>query len=131
MKNQEKYEEALEILNTIITAQNETGAYSVKHPANAHLLSGQIHLHLGRAAEADYMFRAAANLDDNDAQLYYSWGKTLSMLGLNEFAVEKYEKANQLDPYDPAIYEAWANALKTIGKFDIAAQVYKMASEYI
>ncbi len=131
LKNQEKYEEALEILNTIITAQNETGAYSVKHPASAHLLSGQIHLHLGRAAEADYMFRAAANLDDNDAQLYYSWGKTLSMLGLNEFAVEKYEKANQLDPYDPAIYEAWANALKTIGKFDVAAQVYKMASEYI
>ncbi len=131
LQNQGKYEDALEILNNIITRQNETGAYSVKRPGSAHLLAGQIYLHLGRAAEADYMFRAASNLEDNDPLLYYAWGKTLSLLGLNEFAVEKYERANQLDPHDPVIYEAWANTLKTMGRFDQATQVYKMASDYI
>lgn len=131
LKLEEKLDDALKILEEIINSQNQTGSNSVKQPGLAHMLAGQVYLSQLRAAEADYMFRAAANLYDGDASLFYFWGKTLSLLGLHEFACEKYEQASKLDPYDTDTYQAWALTLKTLGKFAEAAEVYKMASEYV
>ena len=128
---QKNFEEALAILNRVITHQNETGIYTTKRPALAHVLAGQIYLEQQRAAEADYMFRVAVNLNDNEADTYLYWGKTLSMLGMEEFAIEKFEKGNELDPFNFEIYEAWANSYKKIDNFEKASQIYNMATQYI
>ena len=77
------------------------------------------------------MFRIAVNLNDNEADTYLYWGKTLSMLGMEEFAIEKFEKGNQIDPFNAEIYEAWANSYKKIENFEKASQIYQMATEYI
>jgi tetratricopeptide (TPR) repeat protein len=63
--------------------------------------------------------------------LFYYWGKALALLGLQELALEKYEKATEIDPYDADVYDAWGQALKSLGRFADAAEVYRRASEYI
>jgi Flp pilus assembly protein TadD len=86
---------------------------------------------MGRFVEADEMFREAAEVESSEPQLFFFWGKTLSLLGLQELALEKYEKASELDPYDGDIYDAWGAALKSLGRFAEAANVYRRAAEYI
>jgi len=123
LKAQNKTDEAGELLIRIV----ET------HPNNgpARVLLGQLYLSAGRFAEADEMFRTASELFDGDTFLYYYWGKTLSLLGLHELALEKYSKASEIDPYEADVYDAWGATLKLLGRYADAAGVYKRAAEYI
>ncbi len=71
---------------------------------------------MGQFVDADDMFRNAAQLFGGDSQMFYFWGETLSLLGLHELALEKFEKACEIDPYDADVYEAWGSTLKMLGK---------------
>ncbi|MBS1992539.1 MAG: tetratricopeptide repeat protein [Cyanobacteria bacterium SZAS LIN-2] len=122
-KEQQRFEEALEVALGVIAEQPTHAA--------SRLVAGQIYMAMGRFVEADEMFREAAEVESSDPQLYYFWGKTLSLLGLQELALEKYEKASEIDPYDGDIYDAWGAALKSLGRFAEAADVYRRAAEYI
>jgi tetratricopeptide (TPR) repeat protein len=126
LKAENHADEALELLGRVL----------VEDPMNvtAHTLAGQIFMHQGRLVEADDMFRKASddgNGSDADASLFYSWGKTLALLGLHELAIEKYQKASEIDPYDGDVYEAWGAVLKFLGRFGEAAEVYKRAADYL
>jgi Tfp pilus assembly protein PilF len=107
----------------------------IEDPNNvtAHMLAGQIFMNQGRLVEADDMFRKASDgsASDGEASLFYSWGKTLALLGLHELAIEKYQKASEIDPYDGDVYEAWGAVLKFLGRFGEAAEVYKRAADYL
>lgn len=120
---QNKLPEALALLEAMLQLDPSNGP--------ALVLMGQIFLAQGRFVEADELFRVASTTFDGDAILYYSWGKTLSLLGMHELALEKYAKASEIDPYDADVYEAWGAALKTLGRFGEAAEVFKRASEYM
>jgi len=122
-KEQQRLDEAMEIAAGVIAEQPGHAA--------ARLVAGQVYMAMGRFVEADEMFREAAEVESSEPQLYYFWGKTLSLLGLQELALEKYEKASELDPYDGDIYDAWGAALKSLGRFAEAADVYRRAAEYI
>jgi tetratricopeptide (TPR) repeat protein len=122
-KEQHRHEEALEVALGVIAEQ--------PNHASSRLVAGQIYMAMGRFVEADEMFREAAEVESSEPQLFYFWGKTLSLLGLQELALEKYEKASELDPYDGDIYDAWGAALKSLGRFAEAANVYRRAAEYI
>ncbi len=123
MRAQNRMPEALSLLEGMIQEDPTNG--------NAIVLMGQIFLSQGRFVEADEQFRVASTVFDGDALLYYSWGKSLSLLGLHELALEKYAKASEIDPYDADVYDAWGAALKTLGRFGEAAEVFKRASEYM
>lgn len=122
-KEQNRLDEALEQVESVV--QESPGL------AAARVVAGQIYLAQGRFVEADESFRIASETTDGDHALFYSWGKTLSLLGLVELALEKYEKAAELDPYDADVYDAWGNALKALGRYTEAAEVYRRAAEYI
>jgi superkiller protein 3 len=117
--------ESLELLGRILN----------EHPDNsvANNLAGQILMNQGRLVEADDMFRksSANKTEEPDASLFYSWGKTLALLGLHELAIEKYQIASEIDPYDGDVYEALGATLKLLGRFAEAAEVYKRAADYI
>jgi tetratricopeptide (TPR) repeat protein len=123
MRAQNRNAEALTLMEGVIQADPTNGP--------ALVLTGQIFLSQGRFVEADEQFRVASTVFDGDAVLYYSWGKSLSLLGLHELALEKYAKASEIDPYDADVYDAWGAALKTLGRFGEAAEVFKRASEYM
>ncbi|MBI2811197.1 MAG: tetratricopeptide repeat protein [Candidatus Melainabacteria bacterium] len=123
LRAQNKLTEALSLLEAMFQVDPNNGP--------ALVLTGQIFLAQGRFVEADEQFRVASTAFDGDAILYYSWGKSLSLLGLHELALEKYAKASEIDPYDADVYEAWGAALKTLGRFGEAAEVFKRASEYM
>jgi len=122
-KAMNRVNESSELLEALITEEPDNG------PAQAML--GQINLAQGRLVEADEKFRAAALAFEGDVELYYSWGKTLSLLGMHELALEKFAKAAEIDPYDGDTYEAWGSTLKILGRYQEAAEVYKRAAEYI
>jgi tetratricopeptide (TPR) repeat protein len=123
LKEQNKLDEALELIASVITQDP-------KNPG-ARIVAGQIFMSQGRFVEADQMFREADEHCDGEPVLFYCWGRTLSLLGLHELALEKYEKASELDPYDADVYDAWGATLKTLGRFSDAADVYRRAAEYI
>jgi tetratricopeptide (TPR) repeat protein len=118
-------DESLQLLGRILDKDSNNAA--------AHVLAGQIFLTQGRLVEADDMFRKASDMQNGEAEsvLYYSWGKTLALLGLHELAIEKYQRASEIDPYDGDVYEAWGAVLKFLGRFNEAAEVYKRAAEYL
>ncbi len=122
-KEQQRLDEAVDLVALVIQEDPKN--------ATARIVAGQIFLLQGRFVEADEMFREADENSDGDPGLFYYWGKTLSLLGLQELALEKYEKASELDPYDADVYDAWGSALKSLGRFADAAEVYRKASEYI
>jgi tetratricopeptide (TPR) repeat protein len=122
-KEQHRHDEALAVAMAVIgEAPNQ---------ALARIVAGQIYMAMGRFVEADEMFREAAEVESSESQLFYFWGKTLSLLGLQEMALEKYEKASEIDPYDGDVYDAWGAALKSLGRFAEAADVYRRAAEYV
>ncbi len=123
LKGQNRLNECVQVLDSLIDDHPECGP--------AHALIGLIYLGQGKLSEADEKFRQASLLFEGDVTLYYSWGKTLSLLGLHEMAVEKFQKAVEFDPYDGDTYEAWGATLKVLGRFQEAAEVYKRAAEYI
>jgi tetratricopeptide (TPR) repeat protein len=124
-KEGNQHDQALSVLEQLLIEDPQNGP--------AYVLAGQIFLTDGRFVEADDMFRKACDSDsyEGDSVLYYSWGKTLALLGLHELALEKYEQAAEIDPYDGDVYEAWGGTLKHLGKFAEAAEVYKRASDYL
>ncbi|MDR3614174.1 MAG: tetratricopeptide repeat protein [Candidatus Obscuribacterales bacterium] len=122
-KEGNQHDLALQMLDAILQQDANYGP--------AYVLAGQIFLSQGRFVEADDVFRRATEVYEGDAPLYYSWGKTLGLLGLHELAIEKYEQATKIDPYDGDSYEAWGATLKYLGKFSEAAEVYKRAADYI
>lgn len=97
----------------------------------AHSLLAQLAMNSGQLADADEHFLKASMLYEGDVPLFYSWGRCLCLLGMNELALEKFEKAAEIDPYEGDTYEAWAEALKTLGRFADVAAVYKQAQEYL
>ncbi len=123
LKEANQYNDALAILESMLGEEPQNGP--------AYVLAGQIFLAEGRFVEADDMFRKAADLYEGDAPLYYSWGKTLALLGLHELALEKYARAADIDPYDGDVYEAWGEALKYLGRYSEASAVYKRATDYL
>jgi tetratricopeptide (TPR) repeat protein len=125
LKAENHQEEALELLGRVLHQDPNNGM--------AHTLAGQIFMNQGRLVEADDMFRKASDSveGDSDAGLFYSWGKTLALLGLHELAIEKYQKASEIDPYDGDVYDAWGAVLKFLGRFGEAAEVYKRAADYL
>ncbi len=122
-KEQQRLDEAIDLVTLVIQEDPKN--------ATARIVAGQVYLLQGRFVEADEMFREADENSDGDPGLFYYWGKTLSLLGLQELALEKYEKATEIDPYDADVYDAWGSALKSLGRFADAAEVYRKASEYI
>jgi tetratricopeptide (TPR) repeat protein len=122
-KEGNQHDQALSLLEQLLIEDAQNGP--------AYVLAGQIFLSDGRFVEADDMFRKASDAYEGDSALYYSWGKTLALLGLHELAIEKYEQASEIDPYDGDVYDAWGGALKHLGKFAEAAEVYKRASDYL
>ena len=125
LKAENHPEEALELLGRVLNDDPNNGM--------AHTLAGQIFMNQGRLVEADDMFRKASDSlqGDGDAGLFYSWGKTLALLGLHDLAIEKYQKASEIDPYDGDVYDAWGALLKLLGRFAEAAEVYKRAADYL
>lgn len=123
LRAENRLNEALHLIQELISERPDNGP--------ARLLAGQIFLAKGRFDEADENFREASRLYEGEASLYYSWGKTLHLLGLHELALEKYQKASEIDPYDGDVYEAWGATLKQLGRFAEAAEVYKRAAQYI
>jgi tetratricopeptide (TPR) repeat protein len=125
LKAENHQDEALELLSRVMVEDPNNGM--------AHTLAGQIFMNQGRLVEADDMFRKASTSSDGDgdASLFYSWGKTLALLGLHELAIEKYQKACEIDPYDGDVYDAWGAVLKFLGRFGEAAEVYKRAADYL
>lgn len=123
LKAQNRLNEALHLVQELIEERPNNGP--------ARVIAGQIFLGKGRYVEADEMFRDASQLYEGEAGLFYSWGKALALLGLHDFALEKYQRASEIDPYDGDTYEAWGSTLKALGRFAEAAEVYKRASQYI
>jgi tetratricopeptide (TPR) repeat protein len=123
MKVQNRLPEAQELLEKLLGQNAENGP--------AQVLIGQIFLSQGRFLDADERFRTASEIYDGDCALYYSWGKSLILMGFHELALEKFQKASEIDPYDADVYDAWGAALKHLGKFGEAAEVFKRASEYM
>jgi tetratricopeptide (TPR) repeat protein len=123
LKSQNRLVEALGLVQTIVAKETNNGP--------AYTLCGQIYMLQGNYVEADDMFRRASTLINDDAGLYFSWGRTLSILGFHELALEKYQKASEIDPFDGDIYDSWGNALKTLGRFNEAGEVFKKASKYL
>lgn len=123
LKGQNRLNECMQVLDSLLEDHPDSG------PARS--MMGLIYLAQGKLSEADEQFRQSSLLYEGDVTLYYSWGKTLSLLGLHELAVEKFQKAAEFDPYDGDTYEAWGATLKILGRFQEAAEVYKRASEYI
>jgi tetratricopeptide (TPR) repeat protein len=123
LKSQNRLVEALGLCQKIVLNETNNGG--------AFTLCGQIFMAQGNYVEADDMFRRAADLVPDDASLYFSWGRTLSILGFHELAIEKYQKASDIDPFDGDIYDSWGNTLKTLGRFNEAGEVYKKASKYL
>jgi superkiller protein 3 len=123
LKSQNRLNEAQELLERTLVQSPDNGP--------AHVLAGQIYLSQGRFLDADEKFRVASELFEGDCTLYYSWGRSLVLLGFHELALEKFQKASEIDPYDADVYDAWGAALKHLGKFGEAAEVFKRASEYM
>ena len=123
LRAQNRLNEALHIIQELIADRPENGP--------AKVIAGQIFLSKGRFVEADEMFRMASEAFEGDAALFFSWGKTLALLGMHELALEKYKTASEIDPYDGDTYEAWGSTLKELGRFAEAAEVYKRAAQYI
>lgn len=99
--------------------------------AQAHELLASTYLGEGKLQEADAAFSKASELGARDVSLFYLWAKTLSMLGLHDLALEKYEIASEIDPFDSDVYEAWGSTLKMLGRYQEATEVFKKASNYI
>lgn len=123
LRAQNRLKEAEELLVRILETDPQNG--------EARVVLGQVYVGQQRFAEADEMFASASTIYDGEQPLFYYWGKTLSILGLHELALEKYAKAVEIDPYDADVYDAWGAALKMLGRFQDAAEVYRRASEYI
>ncbi len=125
LKVQGRLDQALAICQSLIanTADNNKGA--------AYSACGEIYVAQGNLVEADEMFRQASQRNEDDATLFLSWGKALSLLGFYELALEKFAKAAQIDPYNGDIYELWGNTLKLLGRFPEAAEVFKTAASYL
>jgi tetratricopeptide (TPR) repeat protein len=123
LKSQNRLVEALALCQSIVAKETTNGP--------AYTLCGQIYMLQGNYVEADDMFRRAAALTQEDPALFFSWGRTLSILGFHELAIEKYQKASEIDPFDGDIYDSWGNTLKTLGRFNEAGEVFKKASKYL
>src|SRR5262249_45550660 len=87
LRAQNRLSECVEVLNSILAEHANYG--------EAHALLAHVYLAQNKLAEADEKFRAASLLFEGDGQMFFAWGKTLSMLGLNEVALEKFQKASE------------------------------------
>ncbi len=122
-KAQNRWDECVSVLNSILGEHSGNG--------EAHALLAHVYLAQAKLTEADEKFREASLLFEGDGQMFFAWGKTLTLLGLNEVALEKLRKASEIDPYDSDTYELWGETLKALGRFQEATEVYKRASEYL
>ncbi len=127
------YAQALKAANRLDECEQMVRRLLAMHPqlGPAHSLLAQLSMNSGQLADADEHFQQASQLYEGDVPLYFNWGRCLCLLGMNELALEKFEKAAEIDPYEGDTYEAWAEALKTLGRFAEVAAVYKQAQEYL
>lgn len=66
--------------------------------------------------QAIQAFQVAAQLDPEDAVIYFEWGVALGGLGEHQQEIEKYEQAVRYNPAFGHAYVAWAATLLQLGR---------------
>jgi tetratricopeptide (TPR) repeat protein len=89
---------------------------------------GHYLLQLGRAAEAETVFRQAVSMPGNQGMDQNNLGAALAALQRHDEAIRCYERAIALSPDDPSFHFNLAATFHALGRWPEAARCYRAAS---